>query len=161
MSEKTVRDLASGALAGFIATVPMTVAMVLMHRQLPWRQRYSLPPRRIIDNLAAKTGIRKHRDEQEKRGLTLGAHFGYGTATGVVFGAIADQVPLPRVVSGVAYGLGVWGVSYLGLLPGLGILRPATKAPAERDALMIAAHVVWGASLGAVLNRIATRRSST
>jgi len=45
----------------------------------------------------------------------------------------------------------VWGGSYLGLLPSLGILRPATDHPAQRNALMIAAHLVWGATLGGAL----------
>lgn len=160
MKEKTVRDLASGALAGFVATVPMTVAMWVMHRQLPWAERYPLPPRRITGKLAAKAGVRQHLDEPEERGLTLAAHFGYGTATGAIYGAIADEVPAPRIVSGVLYGLGVWAVSYLGVLPALGILRPATEHPAKRNALMIAAHVVWGASLGAALDAAAARQKS-
>jgi uncharacterized membrane protein YagU involved in acid resistance len=60
----------------------------------------------------------------------------------------------PNVVNGVAYGLGVWTASYLGLLPALGLLAPATEHPARRNALMIAAHVVWGASLGITAKRL-------
>ncbi len=44
----------------------------------------------------------------------------------------------------------VWGVSYLGLLPGLGILSSAKDHPARRSALMIAAHLVWGWVLAAM-----------
>jgi putative membrane protein len=42
----------------------------------------------------------------------------------------------------------VWAGSYLGLLPVLGILSPATRHPTGRNALMIAAHIIWGATLG-------------
>lgn len=42
----------------------------------------------------------------------------------------------------------VWSGSYLGLLPALNILPPATEHPPGRNALMIAAHVVWGSVLG-------------
>src|SRR5262249_36443677 len=52
------------------------------------------------------------------------------------------------VVKGTAYGLAVWAGSYLGLLPALGILSPATRHPPRRTALMIAAHVVFGSALG-------------
>ncbi len=155
------QDLATGAMAGFLATIPMTIAMELLHRRLPWTQRYPLPPREITDDLTDKAGVEEHLDEKEEQGLTLTAHFGYGTATGALFGAVANQLPPPRVVSGIVYGLTVWSVSYLALLPALGILRPATQHPAERNLLMIAAHVVWGASVGAIVDVLAKRGAHT
>jgi hypothetical protein len=45
----------------------------------------------------------------------------------------------------------VWAASYLGLLPALRLLPPATNHPRHRTALMIAAHLVWGSALGAIL----------
>jgi hypothetical protein len=36
------------------------------------------------------------------------------------------------------------------LLPSIDLHRPATREPAERNGLMIAAHVVWGAAIGAL-----------
>ena len=48
----------------------------------------------------------------------------------------------------------VWVASYLGLLPAMRILTPATEHPARRNALMISAHVIWGACLGVLLERI-------
>ncbi|HSH38366.1 MAG TPA: DUF6789 family protein [Chthoniobacterales bacterium] len=154
MRREIARDLGAGAIAGLIATVPMTVAMLLMHRRLPWQQRYALPPREIVASIAEKTGARKHVDNEEERGATLVAHFGYGTATGAVFEPIARELPVPRVLSGIGYGLAVWAVSYLGLLPALNILKPATKHPAERNVLMISTHVVWGATLGLTLDAL-------
>lgn len=159
MRDDTALHIAAGAVAGLIATVPMTLAMILMHRQLPWRQRYPLPPREITARVAEKAGVREHIEEEEERGLTFAAHFGYGAATGALFGAIADELPMPRIASGVLYGIVVWSGSYLGLLPALRILRPATEHPAERNALMVAAHVVFGASLGATLDAIEKMRS--
>jgi putative membrane protein len=51
----------------------------------------------------------------------------------------------------------VWTISYVGLLPLSGLFEPATEQPARRNALMIAAHVVWGLGLG-VLTEVARRR---
>jgi hypothetical protein len=59
-------------------------------------------------------------------------------------------VPGPRVVSGIGWGLFVWAGSYLGLLPALDLHEPATQHPAERNILMIVAHIIWGATLGAL-----------
>lgn len=145
-----MKRIAAGAAAGFAAAVPMTVAMELMHRNLPPHQRYPLPPRLITDRVAEEAGVREEMDEEETTFATLAAHFGYGTAMGAVYGALADRVDAPPLAKGVAWGLFVWAGSYLGLLPALGILRPATEHPARRKALMIAAHVVWGASLAVV-----------
>ncbi len=41
--------------------------------------------------------------------------------------------------------------SYLGQLPAANILPPATEDAARRNALMIAAHIVWGVTLGALV----------
>jgi len=55
-------------------------------------------------------------------------------------------------VKGIVFGLGVWAASYLAWLPALGILPPATEAPPRRNAVMIAAHIVWGAAAGLLLD---------
>lgn len=128
----------------------MTAAMVAMHRKLPRHQRYPLPPRRITMRVAKKLGVKHHLDEEHRTGLTMLAHFGYGAAVGALFGLIAPREPSRAIPAGVGYGLLVWAGSYLGLLPSMDLHRPATREPAERNGLMIAAHVIWGAAIGAV-----------
>ena len=140
----------TGVLAGFGATAPMTVAMVAMHRNLPAPQRYPLPPRRITMRAAEKAGAKKHLDETQRTGLTFLAHFSYGAAVGGLFGLIAPRDVARSIPAGIAYGLLVWAGSYLGLLPALGLHRPATREPQDRNALMVAAHVVGGAAAGAI-----------
>jgi hypothetical protein len=140
----------SGTIAGFGATVPMTVAMIAMHRQLPRHQRYPLPPRRITMRALEKVGVKHRADERERTGLTMLAHFGYGASVGGLFGLLAPRDASRSIAAGIGYGLLVWAGSYLGLLPSLGLHRPATREPAERNALMIIAHAVWGAALGAL-----------
>ena len=86
------------------------------------------------------------------------AHFGFGTAAGAAYGAVAPGVPLDPVLKGMAYGLAVWAGSYLGGLPALGVMRPATREPAGKNAVMIAAHLAWGAALGVVADRLSRGR---
>jgi hypothetical protein len=143
-----VNELAIGAAAGAAATVPMTWAMETLHRLLPPHERYPLPPREISDRVTEEAGVRQQMDEREQFWLALASHVGYGTAAGAVYAPLARACPGSSVVKGVAYGLAVWAGSYLGLLPALGILSPATRHPVRRTALMIAAHVVWGSALG-------------
>jgi len=150
----TSKRLLDGALAGFTATVPMTAAMLSLHRALPARERHALPPRRITMRAARKGRVAHQLDEADRTAATYAAHFGYGTATGAVYGALAPHVPGRPLVKGTSYGLVVWALSYLGLLPALDLHRPATREPAERNALMIVAHVVWGATLGVMTDRL-------
>ena len=142
-------------MAGFFATIPMTLAMKAMHSQLPAEERYPLPPRLIVENAEDAAGVKEELDEKEERRLTLVSHFAYGAGAGALYSASLKALDAePSAANGVAYGLGVWSLSYLGMLPALGLLAPATEHPARRNALMITAHVVWGASLGWAARRL-------
>jgi uncharacterized membrane protein YagU involved in acid resistance len=147
MAQALIGSAFEGAVAGLAATVPMTTAMDLMHRALPMEEQYPLPPHQITMEAAEKVRVRHSMDQPSRVSATMASHFGYGATTGAIYGEYEDRVNLPPVVKGVAYGLGVWAFSYLGLLPAVGILEPATKHPARRNAVMIAAHVVWGSAL--------------
>lgn len=149
-TEQTALSAVIGFIGGVVATGPMTVAMILWHRRLPATERYPLPPREITMKLARHAGLSDRMDSETRSGATLLAHFGYGGATGALYGAVAARIPAPTLCKGVAFGLLVWTGSYLGLLPGSGILTMATDHPARRNLLMIGAHMVWGATLGAV-----------
>lgn len=150
MPHETTQRVLTGAAAGLVATVPMTVAMVAMHRQLPPPQRYPLPPRRITMRAAGKVGVRSRMNETHRTAATLAAHFGYGTAIGTLLGALAPRGPGKSAAAGAGFGLLVWAVSYLGLMPALDLHPPATRDTARRNLLMIAAHLVWGATAGVV-----------
>ncbi len=151
----TIEPTLAGALAGCAATAPMTAAMELLHRALPQHERYPLPPSQITSSVAGKLGVADEIGGDEHTALTLLAHFGYGAAAGALYGQVAQRATAAPAISGMLYGLGVWGVSYLGLLPAMNILPPATRHPGRRNALMIASHLVWGASLGLLAARLA------
>jgi len=140
-----------GALAGLAATVPMSLAMKAMHEQLPEHEQYPLPPRAVTMEVAERAGVRGQLGEEERQAATWASHFGYGAACGALYGALAAGRDVPPLAAGVGFGLAVWAGSYLGWLPAAGIIRPATEHPPRRNALMIAAHVVWGATTGLVV----------
>lgn len=156
-----INTLLQGAVAGCVATAPMTMVMTVLHRMLPRREQYPLPPSEIVEQIEETIGVEQHMNEQQHLGLTLFGHFGYGAAVGAGYALVHKQLPFGKIANGIVYGLLVWTVSYLGLLPVAGVSRPATEHPARRNALMIAAHVVWGAAtawLFALLQAVAARR---
>jgi uncharacterized membrane protein YagU involved in acid resistance len=144
------RRLLGGALAGLVATLPMTLAMAALHSRLPPRERHPLPPRHITEKLAEESGLAPKLSEPEMRTLTFAAHFAYGAAAGAAYGLLASLLRGPSVLGGVIFGLGVWAGSYAGWLPAANVLPSAGRESARRNPLMIAAHVVWGAATGAL-----------
>ncbi|WP_028034478.1 hypothetical protein [Chelativorans sp. J32] len=135
--------LVYGALAGLSATTVMTAAMRHLWSGLGAEKRYPLPPREIIEQVKPTGG------EGASRLQTILAHFGFGALAGAMYAVWPERRP-----NGVIYGLGVWAGSYLGWIPALSILKPATRHPAERNLLMLAVHVVWGAALAMSLREI-------
>jgi hypothetical protein len=145
----------AGTIAGFLATGPMTLAMNAMYRELPPEDKDPLPPRQITENAAAAVGVDLGRKEETHEAATLAAHFGYGATVGAMYGPLAGATGLPRVAEGMMYGAAIWGGSYLGVLPGVGLYRSAKDEAPSRNALMLTAHLVWGASLGLIVGALA------
>ena len=117
----------------------------------------SAAPREITEEVEEVADLRGSLDEPQHVALTLVNHFAYGAGAGAVYGP-SRAVPAPPALKGAAFGLGVWSVSYLGLMPALGVLSPATEHPGRRNALMIAAHLVWGSATGILFDRLQKRR---
>jgi hypothetical protein len=151
-------EILDGALGGLAATLPMTVVMLAIHRVLPRPQRYPLEPQLLTEKTARRLGLGRRLGRQQRQTISMLAHFGFGAAAGAVFGPLALRLPLPPVLGGVLYGLGVWAASYAGWVPALGLLNPPDRRPEGRNLMMIAAHLVWGAALGLFLQRQAHYR---
>jgi uncharacterized membrane protein YagU involved in acid resistance len=153
----SAESILKGAVAGFIATLPMTIVMLALHRQLPPGERYSLPPWQITRRLLRRTGAKKHvQDEEEENTVALVNHFGFGAAAGALYGLATSMFSIPSIWGGLVFGIIVWASSYLGWLPAARLFPPATEESPRRNLLMIAAHLVWGSILALVIRRLET-----
>jgi putative membrane protein len=156
-SDSSVRKLLKGAAAGFIATAPMSITMLLGWTLLPRPEKYHLPPREITEEIAERVGVEHDLSEDQLVGLTIASHFGYGALFGSIYTLFEQRMPMDASLKGALMGLGVWVGSYLGWLPAMGILRPATRHPWRRNLMMIVAHLVWGVTLGEVTRKLTER----
>lgn len=107
------------------------------------------PPEAIVRRAGALTAV-------EPRGrladaLAVVAHLGFGAGTGAAY-ALLPPTRRP-VLRGVAVGQAVWAVSYAGWVPAMGALPPAHRDRPGRQAVMVAAHALYGAVLGALDDR--------
>ncbi len=155
MSQQAGRCLA-GAIAGLMATLPMTAVMIAGKRHLPRRSQDPLPPVQITQNALRAVDLDDELSREEELALTAVNHFAFGASAGALYGPLCRaNSAVDAMTSGCIYGLGVWTTSYLGWLPVTGLYRSVVDETPERNALMIVAHLVWGASLGLAAHVIA------
>lgn len=93
-------------------------------------------------------GLHRKLGPDARAALTLINHFGYGAAAASLYSLAEPRVRASSLIKGLTFGALVWLVSYLGLLPALGVLDSATKHPQSRNALMFVVHLVWGLFVG-------------
>lgn len=154
-----MRRLLAGLMGGALGSAAMSGFLRVMFPLLPDHDQYPLPPRRIAMRLVTRSGFEVPRRESDRQVLTLTAHYAYGTTLGGVYGLIAPRRPLTALAGSVPFALSVWAGSYLGWLPAVGLHPSATRESAQRNALMIAAHVVWAGVIAATVAGAATRYS--
>ena len=143
-----------GAIAGLLATFPMTLFMRAAWRMLPTLEKYPLPPRLITKRVVSEVEPNERLSADNLTALTLLLHFLFGAFTGALYGVVEDKIRMNAAAKGTLMGTAVWSGSYLGWLPILGILPPATEHPWRRNALMIVAHFIWGGALGVLTQKL-------
>jgi hypothetical protein len=146
-----METLARGALAGLAATVPMT-AVIGAGRAAGLMG--TPPPVEITENVAEQAGEDPDRQSPEFQAASLAAHAGYGAACGMLFSTIRPVLPRSDLVAGLLFGGAVWGVSYIGLMPSLNLYPSAQDDSNQRQAVMIAAHAVFGTALANIEHRL-------
>jgi len=144
-----------GAVAGFAGTTLMTAAMSRLYRRLPERDRYPLTPREIIDSASNQASVPL--ENEAAIDLTIAGHFAYGAAAGSLIGVTNPRI---GVVEGALAGVAVWAASYVGWIPGVGLLKPATAHPGRRNLLMITAHLAWGAATALSMKELMLARAT-
>lgn len=149
---------ARGATAGVVATLAMSVPMLAASR-LGIVQRQA--PAQMTDRLVQRMGLADDiKDEDTRDALAVANHLGFGAGGGAIFGLVSRRLPrsVPRVAAGMAYGAMIWTVSYAGWVPALRLMPAPQDDELARPALMLGAHLVYGAVLGALTP---TRRSAS
>lgn len=144
-----------GGIAGLVGTMAMTAAMRRLHRRLPAEERYPLTPREIVDSGSKQVGLPLA--GEVAKDVTTAAHFAYGVAMGAM---IAAMNPDPKKRTGAAAGAAIWLASYMGWIPAVGLLEPATKHPARRNLLMIGVHLVWGSATAGAMRELKAARET-
>jgi uncharacterized membrane protein YagU involved in acid resistance len=131
------------AVAGVVATLLMTVVLYVGK----WLGLFHTPPPKEISARAEEAAGTRPTGSTFSLNW-LGAHLAFGALAGAVYPWVRRGYPGSGPVSGALYGLSVWFLAYVGVLPELGLYPDPVEDSTARQAVLVAAHVVYGATVG-------------
>ena len=146
-----MQDVVRGAVAGLVATIPMTV-VIGAGRAAGFLR--TPPPVEIKENLAEQAGEDPDRGSPAFQVGWLSAHLGYGAACRAVYALMRPLLPRSNITAGLLFGGAVWSVSYMSLMPALHLYPEPHADSRWRQAVMIAAHGVFGTALAIIDSRL-------
>ena len=74
-------------------------------------------------------------------------HLAYGAAWGMLYGLLQATYRRPPAASGATYGLVVWLVGPVFLVPTMRLMGKPSEEPVARSVALIAGHLVYGVAL--------------
>jgi hypothetical protein len=140
-AEKLADGIGKGLLAGFAGTAAMTASSTLEAR-LRHRRPSSAPARATAKVL----GIKELDGDLARARFNDLAHWGYGTAWGVVRGLLAAGGLSPRAAT-AAHGAAIYGAAQVAL-PALEIAPPVIFWPKAEIAIDAFHHAVYATATG-------------
>jgi len=94
--------------------------------------------------------------ESEKKPAGAAVHYAFGTATGALYGALAEVTPEVTTGAGLPFGAGVWLLADEISVPLMGLSKGPGEYPVSTHIYAFASHLVYGVS--AELSRRAVRQ---
>jgi putative membrane protein len=94
---------------------------------------------------AISKGILGHElKESEKEPAGAAVHYALGTATGGLYGAVAELAPEVTTGMGLPFGAAFWLAVDETAVPLLGLSKPPTEYPVSTHAYALSSHLVYG-----------------
>src|SRR5205823_172801 len=114
-----IASIVRGSTAGMVATVVMT-AVMLAGKAAGFL--HTPPPKEISGRAGMKAGVHPRSVRESHFNLAwLAAHLGFGAGCGVLFSIVRPLLPSGNGRAGGLFGGLIWAVSYLKLMPELGL----------------------------------------
>ncbi|MEO8295726.1 MAG: DUF1440 domain-containing protein [Gemmatimonadota bacterium] len=157
-------DIIAGALAGAAATWVMgLVTDYLYEREDPAVRKQEDDARGGVsayEKAAEKLANARRQpiwpEDRARQGSAI--HWGLGIGAGALYGSLRNEVPMPGMLRGVAYGLAFWLVVDELLNPALRLTPGPRSFPWQAHGRGLAGHLVFGAVAEATLTMIDTVR---
>jgi putative membrane protein len=169
---RTIKGLAAGALGGLIGSFAMNqfqagMSKLFEHpRQAPdkkerarqaqgWKEHREpeKPQNEDVENATVKAAIAVSRtvfhhelQPEERQPAGNAMHYAFGTVSGALYGAVAEDWDAVGAAGGAAFGAALWLTSDEIAVPVLKLSKPPQEYPLRVHAMALAAHLVYGIS---------------
>lgn len=110
---------------------------------------FETAPMQVVNRLQ-ELGLVEGSSHEQRRGLTLAAHFAYGMGTGTAFGFLRRERggPMEEAAVGSALGILAWGAGWASWLPLTGVHEAPWTQRTPKVLLPVLDHAVFGAAWG-------------
>ena len=152
-AETIANSIGKGLVAGLAGTAAMTASSTLEAR-LRGRPPGTTPARATAKLL----GITAFADDLAQARFNDLAHWGYGTAWGILRGVL-DAAGLPPRTATAAHGAAVWGSAQL-TLPALDIAPPSIFWAKEEIAIDAIHHAIYAVATGIAYELLSSRNGA-
>ena len=147
------RSVAKGLLAGLIGGLAGSAAKSvgeMVYR--PRTEGQTPPPVVLAQKLAGRPLTQSEQSVSENF-----IHYFFGGATGAIYGAAAEFVPVVTFGYGAVFGVVLQLLTHESLVPAAGLDKPAPQQPAREHLSELFTHILYGVSTEAI--RRLVRRS--
>ena len=149
------KGIVAGAIGGFVASYLMNEFMALWARTANTRESDRVTTEALTQEMARRTIDRPFtRDE-----LAVAApivHYGYGAATGALYGILSEFAPT-NAFAGAAWGTLIWILADEVVMPALGLAEPPRHRWSEARTQAFASHVVYGGATDIVSRAVRSK----
>ncbi len=143
-------NLKERAMAGVFGGIAATLVLSGLREALTrFGLVFETAPMQVVNRMQ-EVGLVEGSSSEERRGLTVAAHFAYGMGTGTAFGFLRRERggPTEEAAVGAALGLLAWGVGWASWLPLAGVHRAPWTERTPKVLLPVLDHAVFGAAWG-------------
>jgi hypothetical protein len=145
-------DAVHGAIAGLNGAACMSAVRAMARR---FGLVHVMPPQALREALTGETSpsVTHHVGDHL-------LHVAVGVAGGAAFGTIAPRRGPANAAAGVAFGVGMWAMSLLVLVPVMRAKRGRAQLDVPQSAINLLAHAIYGGVLALMVEdfRVETRR---
>jgi putative membrane protein len=116
------------------------------------------------DNAAIRTGnavselVFDHKlSKSEKQTAGTITHYAMGAASGAIYGAAAEVLPIATMAEGLPFGAAVWAIADEAVVPALGLSKSGKSYPLSTHVYAVASHLVYGLTTEIVRRNVRLR----
>lgn len=141
IAKGVLAGIAGGLLASFVMDKFQEFAA---HAGGPQAREKGEPATVRAASAISESALNHQLSAEEKKAAGPAMHYLMGGLSGGLYGAVASIVPSANAGAGTLFGAALWLLADEFAVPALGLSKKPTEIPAEKHAMALVSHLVYG-----------------